>query len=70
MGNVNLLTQIAVRIFLPVFPSQLTSTMFQKERMKILQRGHGEWAEAMAPTMGKIGRVQQIYHDNDLKVEV
>ncbi len=30
--------------------------------------GHGEWAEAMAPTLGKIGRVQQIYHDNDLKV--
>ncbi len=40
------------------------------ERMKILQRGHGEWAEAMAPTLGKIGRVQQIYHDNDIKVEV
>ena len=36
--------------------------------MKVLQRGHGEWADAMAPTMGKIGRVQQIYHDNDLKV--
>jgi len=40
------------------------------ERMKILQRGHGEWAEAMSPTLGKIGRIQQIYHDNDLKVEV
>ena len=40
------------------------------ERVKVLQRGHGEWAEAMAPTLGKIGRVQQIYHDNDLKVEV
>ncbi|XP_045135412.1 E3 ubiquitin-protein ligase MIB1-like isoform X2 [Portunus trituberculatus] len=40
------------------------------ERIKILQRGHGEWAEAMVPTLGKIGRVQQIYHDNDLKVEV
>ena len=40
------------------------------ERMKVLQRGHGEWADAMAPTLGKIGRVQQIYHDNDLKVEV
>lgn len=40
------------------------------ERIKILQRGHGEWAEAMTPTLGKIGRVQQIYHDNDLKVEV
>ena len=36
----------------------------------MLQRGHGEWAEAMAPTLGKIGRVQQIYHDNDLNVEV
>ncbi|KAF4517390.1 hypothetical protein B566_EDAN007642 [Ephemera danica] len=40
------------------------------ERIKILQRGHGEWADAMQPTLGKIGRVQQIYHDNDLKVEV
>ena len=38
------------------------------ERMKVLQRGHGEWAEAMSPTLGKIGRVLQIYHDNDLKV--
>ncbi|XP_046402903.1 E3 ubiquitin-protein ligase mib1-like [Ischnura elegans] len=41
-----------------------------RERIKILQRGHGEWAEAMTPTLCKIGRVQQIYHDNDLKVEV
>ncbi|CAH1773055.1 unnamed protein product [Owenia fusiformis] len=40
------------------------------ERIKLQQRGHGEWTEAMLPTLGKIGRVQQIYHDNDLKVEV
>lgn len=40
------------------------------ERIKVLQRGHGEWAEAMMPTLNKIGRVQQVYHDNDLKVEV
>ncbi|XP_052862143.1 E3 ubiquitin-protein ligase mind-bomb isoform X2 [Anopheles cruzii] len=40
------------------------------ERIKMLQRGHGEWAEAMVPTLGKVGRVQQVYHDNDLKVEV
>lgn len=40
------------------------------DRIKILQRGHGEWAEAMAPTLGKVGRVQQVYHDNDLKIEV
>ena len=61
-------------------PSGSTSTQFavgdlvqicsDAERMKVLQRGHGEWADAMAPTLGKIGRVQQIYHDNDLKVEV
>ncbi|GAB1601619.1 E3 ubiquitin-protein ligase MIB1-like isoform X2 [Argonauta hians] len=40
------------------------------ERLKQLQRGHGEWAEAMLPTLGKVGCVQQIYHDSDLKVEV
>ena len=32
--------------------------------------GHGEWAEAMAPTLGKVGCVKQIYHDNDLKIDV
>lgn len=32
--------------------------------------GHGEWAEAMAPTLGKVGCVKQIYHDNDLKLDV
>lgn len=40
------------------------------ERIKILQRGHGEWSDAMVPTLGKVGRVQQVYHDADLKVEV
>ncbi|XP_013168101.1 PREDICTED: E3 ubiquitin-protein ligase mib1 [Papilio xuthus] len=48
----------------------LVEVCADQERVKALQRGHGEWAEAMAPTLGKIGRVQQIYHDNDLKVEV
>ncbi|XP_055906296.1 E3 ubiquitin-protein ligase mind-bomb isoform X1 [Eupeodes corollae] len=40
------------------------------ENIKLLQRGHGEWADAMQLTLGKVGRVQQVYHDNDLKVEV
>ncbi|GAU99720.1 hypothetical protein RvY_10678 [Ramazzottius varieornatus] len=40
------------------------------ERIKLLQRGHGEWADAMLPTLGKVGRVQQIFADGDLKVEV
>lgn len=48
----------------------LVQVCSDQERVKTLQRGHGEWAEAMAPTLGQIGRVQQIYHDNDLKVEV
>lgn len=41
-----------------------------QQKIKMLQRGHGEWAEAMIPTLGKIGRVVQIYHDNDLKIDV
>lgn len=40
------------------------------EKVKILQRGHGEFAESMIPTLGKIGRVLQVYSDNDLKVEI
>lgn len=40
------------------------------ERIQILQKGHGEWADAMFPTLGKIGRVQHIYHDNDLKINI
>ncbi|KAH3847253.1 hypothetical protein DPMN_089572 [Dreissena polymorpha] len=36
------------------------------ERIKVLQRGHGEWAEAMVPTLGKMGRIQQVYHDNSV----
>lgn len=40
------------------------------ERIKVLQKGHGEWADAMSPTLGKIGRVLQIYYDGDLKVDV
>ncbi|KAK2193980.1 hypothetical protein NP493_4g12025 [Ridgeia piscesae] len=48
----------------------LVQICIDMERIKILQKGHGEWAEAMVPTLGKIGRVQQVYHDLDLKVEV
>lgn len=40
------------------------------ERVKTLQYGHGEWTEAMKPTLGKFGRVTQIYDDNDLEVDV
>ncbi|GAA6097498.1 E3 ubiquitin-protein ligase mib1 isoform X1 [Tachysurus ichikawai] len=48
----------------------LVQICYDIDRIKLLQRGHGEWAEAMLPTLGKMGRVQQIYSDSDLKVEV
>ncbi|XP_071952953.1 E3 ubiquitin-protein ligase MIB1-like isoform X2 [Antedon mediterranea] len=54
----------------PFQVSDLVQICSDLDRIKVLQRGHGEWADAMLPTLGKIGRVQQIYHDNDLKVEV
>lgn len=40
------------------------------EQVKLLQQGHGEWTDAMMETLGKIGSVNQVYHDGDLKVEV
>ena len=40
------------------------------ERVKILQKDHGEWIDSMKSTLGKVGRILQIYHDNDLQVEV
>ncbi|CAF1467538.1 unnamed protein product [Rotaria sp. Silwood1] len=40
------------------------------ERIKIFQRGHGEWAEAMVPALGKIGRAVHLYADGDVKVQV
>lgn len=51
-------------------PGDLVEICSDIERVKIVQRGHGEWAEAMTSTLGRIGRVIQVYHDHDLKVEV
>nr|XP_009862485.1 E3 ubiquitin-protein ligase MIB1 [Ciona intestinalis] len=40
------------------------------EHVKTLQRGHGEWSESMLAAVGKVGRVQQVYRDSDVKVDV
>lgn len=40
------------------------------EKIKLLQTGHGEFTQLMIPTLGKMGRVLQIYSDGDLKIEV
>jgi hypothetical protein len=39
-----------------------------QSRIKRLQRGHGEWADVMAKSLNKIGKIIDIYHDDDLKV--
>ncbi|KAE9543487.1 hypothetical protein AGLY_002287 [Aphis glycines] len=46
------------------------------EFVRRLQKGHGEWADAMSmrchliKTLGEIGYVQQVYDDGDLKIVV
>ncbi|UJR26642.1 hypothetical protein I4U23_007959 [Adineta vaga] len=40
------------------------------EKIKIFQRGHGEWAEAMVPALGKVGRIIHLYADGDVKIQV
>lgn len=40
------------------------------ERVKSLQKDHGEWIDSMKVTLGKVGRILAIYSDNDIQVEV
>lgn len=39
-------------------------------RMQELQAGHGEWVEQMKQTVGKVGRVAEVFADGDLKVAI
>jgi len=48
----------------------IVQVLSDQEQVSTFQLGHGEWTEAMIPTLGKIGRVHQVYQDGDLKVEV
>ncbi|KAK2710926.1 E3 ubiquitin-protein ligase MIB2-like isoform X2 [Artemia franciscana] len=40
-----------------------------KNKIQELQRGHGEWVDAMETTLGKVGKVMQIYMDGDVRVQ-
>ncbi|CAH1274659.1 RIPK4 [Branchiostoma lanceolatum] len=40
------------------------------ERIKSLQKDHGEWVDDMKPTLGRIGRVTRITHKGTLRVSV
>jgi len=39
------------------------------ERVKTLQRGHGEWVDSMLPALGKVGQIKEILSDR-IKVNV
>lgn len=51
-------------------PGDLVQICGDIDRLKVLQERHGEWADGMLPSVGKIGRVRQVYDDGDVKVEV
>jgi len=40
------------------------------DRVRENQKGHGDWVEAMLGVLGKVGIVQEIYSDGDLRVAV
>ncbi|XP_043219139.1 E3 ubiquitin-protein ligase MIB2-like [Amphibalanus amphitrite] len=39
-------------------------------RVKLLQKGHGEWIEMMRMCLGKTGQITKIYADGDLRVSM
>ncbi|XP_066147200.1 E3 ubiquitin-protein ligase MIB2 [Euwallacea fornicatus] len=42
----------------------------EAEKVKELQRGHGEWIEIMRNSLGKLGKILKIYSDGDLRVQL
>ncbi|XP_019642664.1 PREDICTED: uncharacterized protein LOC109483957 [Branchiostoma belcheri] len=41
-----------------------------EDKIKALQKDHGEWVETMGRTLGKVGRVTKITHQGDLRLRV
>ncbi|XP_037090212.1 E3 ubiquitin-protein ligase MIB2-like [Pollicipes pollicipes] len=39
-------------------------------RVRLLQKGHGEWSDMMKACLGKTGQITKIYADGDLRVSV
>jgi E3 ubiquitin-protein ligase mind-bomb len=40
------------------------------EKVKEYQEGHGDWVDSMIHTLGKVGRVIEVYSDGDLKIDI
>jgi E3 ubiquitin-protein ligase mind-bomb len=39
-------------------------------QVKRLQQGHGEWAEPMRETLGRVGQIASVFPDGDIKVKM
>ncbi|KAF5271379.1 hypothetical protein FQA39_LY08177 [Lamprigera yunnana] len=40
------------------------------DKVKELQKGHGEWIDIMKTALGKLGKVLKVYSDGDLRVQI
>jgi Mind bomb SH3 repeat domain len=56
-----------VRAFLV---GEVVRVLADPEQVKANQEGHGDWVDAMMGVLGKVGVVQEVYSDGDLRVAV
>ncbi|XP_044752526.1 E3 ubiquitin-protein ligase MIB2 isoform X2 [Coccinella septempunctata] len=48
----------------------IVSVINDMEKVRQLQKGHGEWIDIMQNTLGKLGKVLKVYSDGDLRVQL
>ncbi|XP_025829429.1 E3 ubiquitin-protein ligase MIB2 isoform X4 [Agrilus planipennis] len=48
----------------------IVSVLNDVEKVKELQKGHGEWIDIMKNALGKLGKVVKVYSDGDLRVQL
>lgn len=48
----------------------IVSVITDVEKIKQLQKGHGEWIDIMQNVVGKLGKVLKVYCDGDLRVQL
>ncbi|XP_018018518.1 E3 ubiquitin-protein ligase MIB2 [Hyalella azteca] len=51
-------------------PGDRVTVIAEEEKVKVLQKGHGEWIDYMKAALGKTGVVSKVYPDGDLRVNV
>jgi E3 ubiquitin-protein ligase mind-bomb len=56
-----------VRAFLV---GEVVRVLDDSEQVKANQEGHGDWVDSMTGVLGKVGVVQEVYSDGDLRVAV